>query len=370
MDLALSQSPGPESESRADGWPSFARHRHSQASLPQNAFGEQSTPHSLSSSTNSQQSFDTVVDSPTTMRQPNRHSMEASLGYLTQKSLLSSNVSNGTSLARPNNLQSSYSTNDIPTLKNGNATTVIAPQATHAEKHFHNHNASLGRIPPNAVSNRVSRDLTIGESHREEQSNGLKHLRSELQASAPPFGPSTTAGSPVEPIDSIVNAPGTQQFAGPAYYGGYGMQMMNMGMTPAQVGGPAPFGNTTLFQAQSTQFGPYGPYGQMGRFPDSQARVIQQRRMQNAEGTLLFQPTQVLILLTLIAENARFTNAKIESYVGEIYSLCKDQHGCRFLQKQLETRNPEIIHIIFVETQPHVVELMTGRFATSLTTLG
>lgn len=47
----------------------------------------------------------------------------------------------------------------------------------------------------------------------------------------------------------------------------------------------------------------------------------------------------------------------------EIYTLCKDQHGCRFLQKKLEERNSEYLDIIFEETAPHVVELMTGKFA-------
>lgn len=46
---------------------------------------------------------------------------------------------------------------------------------------------------------------------------------------------------------------------------------------------------------------------------------------------------------------------------GEIYALCKDQHGCRFLQKKLEERNPEYLQIIFEETNPYVVELMTGK---------
>ena len=68
-----------------------------------------------------------------------------------------------------------------------------------------------------------------------------------------------------------------------------------------------------------------------------------------------------LAFANMSAEVARFTNAKIESYQGEIYSLCKDQHGCRYLQKQLETRNPETVHLIFAETQQHVVELMTGK---------
>lgn len=51
---------------------------------------------------------------------------------------------------------------------------------------------------------------------------------------------------------------------------------------------------------------------------------------------------------------------KLEHLQGEIYALCKDQHGCRYLQKKLEERNPEHIHLIFTETNPHVVDLMTG----------
>jgi hypothetical protein len=57
----------------------------------------------------------------------------------------------------------------------------------------------------------------------------------------------------------------------------------------------------------------------------------------------------------------RFANVQLESLRGEIYGLCKDQHGCRYLQKKLEERDPEHIEIIFVETNQHVVELMTGE---------
>ena len=47
-------------------------------------------------------------------------------------------------------------------------------------------------------------------------------------------------------------------------------------------------------------------------------------------------------------------------HVNEIYSLCKDQHGCRYLQKKLEEKNPQHVQMIFQETHAHVVELMTG----------
>lgn len=56
----------------------------------------------------------------------------------------------------------------------------------------------------------------------------------------------------------------------------------------------------------------------------------------------------------------RFTNVKLESLENDIYSLCKDQHGCRYLQKKLEEGNPQYIEMIFKETHSHVVELMTG----------
>ena len=66
-------------------------------------------------------------------------------------------------------------------------------------------------------------------------------------------------------------------------------------------------------------------------------------------------------------ENARFNNVKLEQLQGEILGLCKDQHGCRYLQKKLEERNPEQVHIIFIETHQHVIELMTGNDQNSRT---
>lgn len=41
----------------------------------------------------------------------------------------------------------------------------------------------------------------------------------------------------------------------------------------------------------------------------------------------------------------------------ETYALCKDQQGCRFLQKKLKEHNAEDMDIIFEETAPRVVEL-------------
>ncbi len=61
------------------------------------------------------------------------------------------------------------------------------------------------------------------------------------------------------------------------------------------------------------------------------------------------------------ADGARFANQRVEDFRGELYSLCKDQHGCRFLQKTLEEQKPSQVQIIFEETNQHVIELMTGK---------
>lgn len=56
----------------------------------------------------------------------------------------------------------------------------------------------------------------------------------------------------------------------------------------------------------------------------------------------------------------------IEQVVGHIYSLCKDQHGCRFLQKKLEDRDPIIVEMIFNEVYEHMTELMIDPFGNYL----
>ena len=288
LDLALSQSPGPEAQS--NGWTPFARHRHSQQSLPQNVFeipqgNQQSLDSPISSS---QPSLETTGESSISARQLNRRSMEATLASYAQKNMLAQTITNGAGSIRPSlaNLQSSYSTNDIPTLKNANGiTTPISPPKINSQQQFHNHNASLGRIPPHAVNPRHSREVSNGDTRREEQSSSLKLVQSELQASAAPFGPSVSTTSPAESVPATIAASNVPQYATPAYYGGYGMQLMNMGLAPMQMGNQLGFNSqVSPYQPQSS-FTPYSHYGQTARVPDSQARVIQQRRIQNVEGT-------------------------------------------------------------------------------------
>lgn len=63
---------------------------------------------------------------------------------------------------------------------------------------------------------------------------------------------------------------------------------------------------------------------------------------------------------------SRYQNMPLESFRGQIYELCKDQHGCRYLQKKLEERNADQVHMIWHETNQHVIELMTDPFGNYL----
>ncbi|GAA5992489.1 hypothetical protein JCM5350_003493 [Sporobolomyces pararoseus] len=62
----------------------------------------------------------------------------------------------------------------------------------------------------------------------------------------------------------------------------------------------------------------------------------------------------------------RFAGLRLEDLQGDMLPLCKDQFGCRYLQKKLEDGNPEHRDMIFNEIFPHFGELMTDPFANYL----
>lgn len=289
LDLALSQSPGPDAS--ANGWGAFTRHRHSQQSLPMNTLH-----------TSSQANEPT---SPISVRPAYRHSLD--LNFFEGQQESSSQVSSPTSLtqATPPKLQSSYSANDVPTMRSA-ANSISGGNGSsnsHAQQHLHNHNASLGRIPPNALNNRLSREMNNGENPalREAQNTSYQSIQSALQASAAPFGPALTQGMTQAPLTSPMTASTPQQQqqypvpgsalgavpgqthgstpnSVPGYYNNYNMQMMTMGMQNMQMGQP-------MYSPQNP-YANYNPMYQQQQPPlrDSQARVIQQRRQNDGEG--------------------------------------------------------------------------------------
>ncbi|KAF2810643.1 uncharacterized protein BDZ99DRAFT_386224 [Mytilinidion resinicola] len=369
LDLATSQQSS--SDAHDNGWnpPASSVHRHhAQLSLPVNTFSRTTQPEEYELGNGA---FGEAAQT-TPKKSGNRHSMEVNFSpYSTEskRSNFQSASTNGASTNGVPKLQSSYSANDVPTLKNGNGTNGVSngPAAfnTHAEQHLHNHNASLGRLP----NHRQSQDYGNGRAQEQEltlQSPYRQQARSNLHASAAPFNapitssPSLSAMSALNGITSPVS-----QYNTPSTFGGYGnynngtngmasgMGMLNMGFQGMQLGAPQINYQSGMYQqGPYSQYGP-GPqsyqhhYGPQGRFQDSQARVIQSRRMQNDQN--------------------RFAHLDLKTMSGqEIHQLCKDQHGCRFLQKQLEGKNPEHLEIIFRETNPFVIELMTDPFGNYL----
>ena len=50
----------------------------------------------------------------------------------------------------------------------------------------------------------------------------------------------------------------------------------------------------------------------------------------------------------------------IEDLNGQYHDICKDQFGCRYLQKQIEESPQKAISFIFQDIFNHFTELMTG----------
>eukprot|EP01119_Soliformovum_irregulare_P016524 TRINITY_DN4790_c0_g1_i2.p1 TRINITY_DN4790_c0_g1~~TRINITY_DN4790_c0_g1_i2.p1 ORF type:complete len:432 (+),score=98.17 TRINITY_DN4790_c0_g1_i2:1394-2689(+) len=59
-------------------------------------------------------------------------------------------------------------------------------------------------------------------------------------------------------------------------------------------------------------------------------------------------------------------NTPIDQLIGKVYSISRDQQGCRLLQKKLEEKDPQVVEIIFSEIYDHITELMTDPFGNYL----
>ncbi|WPJ64845.1 hypothetical protein SMAC4_02457 [Sordaria macrospora] len=269
----------------------------------------------------------------------------------TPSSVMSPAISN--ILASPPKLQQSFSANDVPTLKSTNGQS----NNNHAQQHFHNHNAGLGRIPAGAMAARHTRELSGDTGLTNGRDNGgYPSITSTLHANAAPFGPvapqqqtsatvntGLTSTAPAMPYPYYPPGPNYTPPGNNAGYGNLPMMMQNMSVGNNN--------NPSAMYAPQNYTG-YGALYNGGGSPrqphDSQARVIQSRRAMDGEAM------------------SRFNNLPLEQVVGTIYTLCKDQHGCRYLQKKLDDRNEEQIHMIWLETNQHVIELMTDPFGNYL----
>ncbi|THC93560.1 hypothetical protein EYZ11_006953 [Aspergillus tanneri] len=318
LDLANSRTPNPET------WNSHSRHRTTHQSMPQNALNmfrlDQIGP-----STN-----DTNSTTPNPSRHANRHSLEANMLYNVEGN--HENVAANASSNHPTSLQSSYSTNDLPTVKGDGFNPAITPPKTHAEQ-IQQHNTNLGRIPTTAATPRQQRD---SPERDEANLNGSRTQQTTLQASATPFGPQLTTTAPGT---GTATPTSLATFQAPFY--GYGIQ--------TYMGAPVQVSGQLSNYSPTASYGGYPPYGNF-RLGENPAKGVVPRRGGDSDS----------------AQLSRFTNFPLEHYRGELYGLCKDQHGCRYLQRKLEERSPEHVQMIFEETHLHVVELMTDPFGNYL----
>ncbi|OIW27288.1 ARM repeat-containing protein [Coniochaeta ligniaria NRRL 30616] len=359
LDLAQASSTASEAVSTSNGWGSINRHR-TQQSLSTITSSQLPTTSAIGSGPASEVS--TIGSRPSSIR----HSLDlnnyqvsspGASDTTTTASIVSPPTNHINIMATPPKLQQSYSANDVPTVKNGNGTSNMSSNANnHAQQHFHNHNASLGRIPAGAVPNRHSRELSGDNNMAANRDvSAYASIGSTLHANAPAFGPVATNNYQLGAAN-VASVPAQYPYYnGASAYNGvpnnttgnnYTTSMLSMSMQGLNLNGN---NGQPMYSAHG-----YGGYNQMYNpvtrvVPqDSQARVIQNRRQMDNEAM------------------SRFHNLPLEAVGGQIYSLCKDQHGCRYLQKQLENRIPEQIHMIWLETNLHVIELMTDPFGNYL----
>lgn len=222
--------------------------------------------------------------------------------------------------SRPNILQTSFSSNDVPTVRK-NTFGIDGMGNSQAESQFHAHNISLGRIPLGAIPNRQSRDvgkMNLSNSIlKTDEHNYNINQASALQASAAPFGPGFTTDLLSPSITSPIDT-----FAQPMYQ--FNLANFNVNSMNAPT-------NTAA----------------AGNFPQGFGR-------QDARNGKRSQ------------DMARLDNVPLENCQGHLYNMSKDQHGCRYMQRKLEDGASGHIEIIFAETCPHIIELMTDPFGNYL----
>ncbi|KAJ5591064.1 Armadillo-like helical [Penicillium hetheringtonii] len=249
--------------------------------------------------------------SSTNDEQPNgpqpRHAARHSLGEgFVFPNERSNDVTTPVPSNRPVPLQS-YSTNDLPTVKGSSNGTVTAWVGS----------------PPAILT------PTLARHHLRLRAPKLTFNRVHLH-----FGPQIPPAASNNGVSGFLPPNALQFPISGAMSGGYPPQpFVNQG---GQVANP--------YLAYPNFAGGY-------RFNDPNTRGgVGQRRQTESDSSQL----------------TRFTNFPLEHYKGELYSLCKDQHGCRYLQRKLEERNPEHVQLIFSETYMHVIELMTDPFGNYL----
>jgi hypothetical protein len=266
---------------------------------------------------------------------------------------------------------SSYSTNDIPTLKSITVAGITSPlksaikpaqQNSSSTSTIHENDTNAENNHTNGAANASDRsdiqhqDVISPIQATSEHMTNLHDTQTGFQPSAQPFNP-TFHHDQYQPSFTPMMPPFQ-----PNYYGGgpYGMPGPMQGLANG-------FGNMNMNmngyhgQPQFPPFqpGPYGGYqqsfaqghavGGAARAPSAHYNSSGPQRRQGGEDNL-----------------ARFNNVKFEDLKAEILQLCTDQHGCRFLQRKLDEKDPNALKMIFDEVHLSITKLMTDPFGNYL----
>ena len=300
----------------------------------------------------------------------NRRSVEFNL--LTEAKRPSLRASPPRGLANGNNV-SSYSTNDIPTLKSINASAITSPlksaikpaqanTSSTATIHENDAPADNTHVNGNGVSNGTDRtdrqhqDVTSPVQATSDQMANHMDNQTAFQPSAQPFNPTFPTdqyqhsfGPAMPPYQPNFYGGGPYGMPGPMQGLANGFGNMNMNMTGFH-GQPQfpPFQQSPYGGFQ--QAFPQGPtVGGAPRAPSTHYNGNGPQRRQGGEDNL-----------------ARFNNVNFEDLKPEILTLCTDQHGCRFLQRKLDEKDKNTLKMIFDEVHPSITKLMTDPFGNYL----
>ena len=324
-----------------------------------------SLPHSALSSGGNIAPLNSILANASDVKPPanNRRSMEVKFTADTKRpSLLASPpraLANGSAMSQPSYTKS---TNDIPTLKsiNGeqsaggvpinsppNQYTLLAnTNTTQSEQN----SESLSRVTSGTGTNshRQSRDFIIGGKNQDTSDVFNTSNPTTLQANAQPFGPLTHQDMPSFNNQAV-------PFSQPAYYGGYGTNMLNNGFGNMNLSG---YGQHGQWQNQMQPFHQGGGFGGFQQQYVNNGQAVQGAGRYHSRSGEVQQRKQ--------AADDFYSNVTVAELTDQIYGLCKDQHGCRFLQKKLEERNETDVQIIFDQVKSHFTELMTDPFGNYL----
>ncbi|QIX02290.1 hypothetical protein AMS68_007807 [Peltaster fructicola] len=238
------------------------------------------------------------------------------------------------------NLQAPYSTNDVPTLKSINAS-VTSPSTRALDAHSgHNKNSSIHSAGYHA--SHKSQDFGS------EADINMSSPKSGLHASAMPFGPTGSVTSA-----DMTNDTTAMQYGQPAFYGGYGVNMLSNGFAAMNFNG-----QTNQWQQPSFQPNTYNGYAVYQN--QSQAVTGAPRAAAAAESHRPYTRARNTDDSTVVS------NLQIHDVRGKVFELCTDQHGCRFLQRKLDDRDPATLNIIFEEVRPKIYQLMIDPFGNYL----